>query len=89
MKTSIENWEKPKVKKLVLVATLAGIAGMIAIVIVAVVLNKLFNLRASTALLFIPWMVAVFLLIPSAYHQGVCDERQRGKPDSFSVNGDS
>ena len=32
----------------------------------------------SVGALWIPWMVVLIMLIPIAYHQGVCNERERG-----------
>ena len=78
MKPQIEAWEKPKTRRLVLAGVIGSIGGMAVMVVVSLIFKAIGWGHVSPGILFIPWMVVVILMIPAAYHQGVCDERKRG-----------
>ncbi len=83
MKTQIESWEKPKIKKLVWKFVGAAMVGMVAIGAVAVFFSFIGWRKnpPTTVLLIIPWAILLPLAIQVAYHQGVCDERQGNKEE--------
>ena len=80
-RSHIEPWEKPKIRKLQMAGSAGGIAGMAAILGISLIFRAIRWGHVSAGILFIPWMVVLILLIPTAYHQGVCEERERGKEE--------
>ncbi len=79
MKTPVESWEKPKIRRLYMIGLAAGVAGMAAILGLSFIFRAIGWGAISSGVLWIPWMVVATMLISIAYHQGVCDEREREK----------
>ena len=87
MKTQCESWEKPKIRKLTWTAVGASIAGMATVLGISLILRAVGWGGVSSGILIVPWMVVVIMMVQQAYHQGVCDERQREKEkDEHGVN---
>ena len=78
MKTGLESWEKPKIRRLYMIGSAGGIAGMATIFGLSFIFRAIGWGAISVGALWIPWMVVLIMLIPIAYHQGVCNERERG-----------
>ena len=83
MRPEMEPWEKRKTNSLMWRGLGAVIAGMILAFPVAVVLRVCGAGSWSSGLVTaIACMVAAIVMIRRAYHEGVCDERERGQASS-------
>jgi len=79
MKSRMESWEKPKIRVLLIKAFAASLVGLVCVVLISFLFNAIGWGHASLALLAFPWIMTTIFIIPVAYHQGACDERQRSK----------
>lgn len=82
----VESWEKVSIRRLLIRALIGGIAGMVAMALVGVALNAVGRGHFPPGILMVSWIVVLVLMIPQAYHHGVCDERVR-KMISLGVGG--
>lgn len=80
MKVPVESWEKPHIRKLIWKASIGGIAGVIAVGGMSFLFSAIGWGHISPGLFSLSWIIVLLFTIPIAYHQGVCDERDRRTP---------
>ena len=80
-----EPWESKQMRRLMLVYAAAGAAGDLVVVLVVLIFRALNWGEVSSGILFVPWMVAGLLLVPTAFHRGVVLGRaRRGQGDELN-----
>lgn len=79
-KTEIEDWEKPHIRRYLFRFVIAGLAGMLALVVVALLFKHAGYGPPALGLVFLPWLIVGAMIIPVVYHEGVTEGRKHEPP---------
>lgn len=83
----IEAWERAKINKLMWMAMATGFGSMLVGGLISLLLATIGVGEFSYGMLLFAWILLPVFIVPKAYHEGVCNERQRGKMNT-RIQGD-
>ena len=76
MRSDMEDWERRKIRKLLWCVIASGGLGGLAVVGLLHLFAAIGWGPMSSGILALPWVIAIVVVVPMAYREGVRDERQ-------------